>query len=125
MKEETLEELRRTNRVNLSLNDKEHASLVLYAENIGKPISIAVREIIDTMVDIAKVYDSLKTEYVELRKKDETLNGIEKQFKEILSKSPLEAQIEFYSYVKKMDELSKFAKNWEKKKIKKVRVTDK
>ena len=125
MKEETLEELRRTNRVNLSLNDKEHASLVLYAENIGKPISIAVREIIDTMVDIAKVYDSLKTEYVELRKKDETLNGIEKQFKEILSTSPIESQIEFYSYIKKMDELSKFAKNWEKKKIKKTRVTDK
>jgi hypothetical protein len=123
MKEETLEELRRTNRVNLSLNDKEHASLVLYAENIGKPISIAVREIIDTMVDVAKVYDSIKTSYSELDKKYK--DELEKQFKEGLSKTPIESQIEFYSYIKKMDELSKFAKNWEKKKIKKVRVTDK
>jgi hypothetical protein len=123
MKEETLEELRRTNRVNLSLNDKEHASLVLYAENIGKPISIAVREIIDTMVDVAKVYDSIKTSYSELDKKYK--DELEKQFKEGLSKTPIESQIEFYSYIKRMDELSKFAKNWEKKKIKKVRVTDK
>jgi hypothetical protein len=123
MKEETLEELRRTNRVNLSLNDKEHASLVLYAENIGKPISIAVREIIDTMVDVAKVYDSIKTSYSELDKKYK--DELEKQFKEGLSKTPIESQIEFYSYVKRMDELSKFAKNWEKKKIKKIRVTDK
>jgi len=123
MKEELLEEMRRTNRVNLSLNDKEHASLVLYADNIGKPVSIAVREIIDTMVDVAKVYEAIKTGYSELgtKYKDE----LEKQFKEGLSKLPLEAQIEFYSYIKKMDELSKFAKNWEKKKIKKVRVTDK
>lgn len=123
MKEETLEELRRTNRVNLSLNDKEHASLVLYAENIGKPISIAVREIIDTMVDVAKVYDSIKTSYSELDKKYK--DELEKQFKEGLSKTPIESQIEFYSYIKRMDELSKFAKNWEKKKIKKIRVTDK
>jgi hypothetical protein len=123
MDEKTLEEFRRTNRVNLSLNDKEHASLVLYADNIGKPISIAVREIIDTMVDVAKVYEAIKTSYYELG--TEYKDELEKQFKEGLSKSPLEAQIEFYSYVKKMDELSRFAKNWEKKKIKKVRVTDK
>ena len=123
MKEETLEELRRTNRVNLSLNDKEHASLVLYADNIGKPISIAVREIIDTMVDVAKVYDSIKTSFSSLDKKYK--DELEKQFKEGLSQMPIESQIEFYSYIKRMDELSKFAKNWEKKKIKKVRVTDK
>jgi hypothetical protein len=123
MKEELLEEMRRTNRVNLSLNDKEHASLVLYADNIGKPISIAVREIIDTMVDVAKVYEAIKTSYSELgtKYKDE----LEKQFKEGLSKAPIQSQMEFYSYIKKMDELSMFAKNWEKKKIKKTSVTDK
>ena len=123
MDEKTLEEFRRTNRVNLSLNDKEHASLVLYADNIGKPISIAVREIIDTMVDVAKVYEAIKTAHNNLD--TEYKNGLNKQVKEILDTASIEEQIEFYSYVKKMDELSKFAKNWEKKKIKKVRVTDK
>ena len=123
MKEELLEEFRRTNRVNLSLNDKEHASLILYAENIGKPISIAVREIIDTMVDVAKVYEAIKTSYSEIGPKYK--DGIEKQIKDVLVTYPIENQLEIYSYIKKMDELSKFAKNWEKKKIKKVRVMDK
>ncbi len=77
------------------------------------------------MVDVAKVYEAIKTAYVDIRKKDENFNELEKQFKEGLSKSPLEEQIEFYSYIKKMDELSRFAKNWEKKKIKKTRVTNK
>ena len=111
-----VEEFKRTNRVNLSLTDKEHASLILYADNIGKPISIAIREIIETMVEIAKVYDTLKSSYIDEKKKNKAMDIIEEQLKDSLAKFPMNEQLQVYSYINKMDELSKFANNWKAKK---------
>lgn len=114
-----IEEFKRTNRVNLSLTDKEYASLILYADNIKKPISIAVREIIETMVEIAKVYDTLKSSYIDEKKKNKVMGQIENQLKDSLAQFPMKEQLQVYSYISKMDELSKFANNWKGKSVKK------
>jgi hypothetical protein len=105
-------EAKRTNYIKISLTDEEFDSLQRYSENINKPLSSSIRNIIDTMVDVSNVYAEIVKYYKQGIKEVKELQDAESEVKKMISEMPIADQIELYGYISKMNNLSLFAKDW-------------
>jgi hypothetical protein len=64
---------KRTNRINLSLTDKEFNDLQDFSREIGKPIAKAARELIQTSFFIGKMYGEFEKYYRDKHQKSKNI----------------------------------------------------
>ena len=103
----------RTNYIKLSLTDQEYDHLVQYSEATSKTLSGGLRDIIDLASDIGMLYGKAKAIYLEDRKKNEPKSvELEETLLTIIKGLPFKAQMDFYAYLSKLDNLVPFSEDW-------------
>jgi hypothetical protein len=107
-------EAKRTNYIKISLTNEEFDSIQRYSENINKPISTAIRNIIEVTVDVPSAFGTLQKEYNQMKNTQEGKN-IQTAFDDAIQAMPLSQRLETYIYINKLNALADFANDWKTK----------